>query len=92
LTFRLCVVYCLPSAIRLEESIAPDIVSAMDTTQALIGLILCLTPVMAFLTQLAFVAKHCHWIHTGRPGCRNPGRQYADKSHQRAGNGKCCRV
>jgi len=35
----------------------------------------------AFLSQSAFLAKHCHGIHAGRPACRKPGRQQADKGH-----------
>ena len=59
LTFRLCVVHCLPSAIRFEEYVVPDafwsraerrskealtdpnaMLSAIDTTQTRIGLVL----------------------------------------------------
>ena len=56
LTSRLCVVHCLPSAIRWEESIVPDAfwscaelrdpnatLSAIDTAQTRTGLALCLT-------------------------------------------------
>jgi hypothetical protein len=57
-TFRLCVVHCLPSAIRLEDCIAGDtfgccpkaMLSAIDATQTRIGLVACVTRVNIHLT------------------------------------------